>query len=165
MELIQPILVLQLLALLTLANGTPVIAKKILGNVLAHPLDAGATLSDGQPLLGRSKTVRGIVLSIVVTSLGAPWIGLDWTAGLIVAVMAMIGDLISSFTKRRMKLAPSSMVLGLDQVPESLLPALVSRLVLPLTILDIVIVTVVFFLGELAVSRVLFALAIRDRPY
>jgi hypothetical protein len=61
-----------------------VIAKKILGIVLAHPLDGGIALADGQSIFGHSKTIRGIVLSIIVTTLGTPWIGLDWTAGLVV---------------------------------------------------------------------------------
>ena len=98
---VQPFLVAQLLALLILVNGTPVIAAKIFGTVFAHPLDGGTTLADGQPLFGRSKTIRGVVLSIVATTLGAPWIGLDWTIGLLVSVTTMIGDLFSSFAKRR----------------------------------------------------------------
>jgi CDP-2,3-bis-(O-geranylgeranyl)-sn-glycerol synthase len=159
------VLVVKLMGLLVIANGTPVIAKKIMGNFLAYPLDGGLMLKDGRPLLGRSKTIRGIVLALIVTSFAAPIIGLDWTVGLLVAATAMAGDLVSSFVKRRMKREPSSMVLGLDQIPESLLPALASRYVLPLTLLDIGVVTVLFLVGELAASRVLFALAIRDRPY
>jgi hypothetical protein len=80
---VHPFLVAQLLALLILVNGTPVIATKILGTVFAHPLDGGTTLADGQPLFGHSKTIRGVVLSIVVTTSGAPWIGLDWPIGLL----------------------------------------------------------------------------------
>jgi hypothetical protein len=76
---VQPLVVVQLMVLLGLANGTPVIAKKTLGNILARPLDGGMNLADGQPLFGDSKTIRGIVLSIVVTTLGAPLIGVDWT--------------------------------------------------------------------------------------
>jgi hypothetical protein len=94
-----------------------VIAKKILGTILARPLDGGMTLADGQ--FGHSKTIRGVVLSIVVTTMGAPSIGVAWTIGLVVAATAMIGDLFSSFTKRRMNLPPGSMALGLDQTPQS----------------------------------------------
>jgi hypothetical protein len=99
------------------------------------------------------------------TTLGAPWIGLDWAIGLLVSTTTMIGDLFSSFTKRRMNLAPSSMALGLDQIPESLLPAIACRWVLPITVLDIVLVTALFFVGELVASRALYAFKIRDRPY
>jgi CDP-diglyceride synthetase len=161
----HPFLIAQLLVLLALANGAPLIAKKIFGTALAYPLDNGVTLADGQPLLGRSKTIRGIGLSIAVTTLVAPWAGLSPAAGLLASTMAMIGDLLSSFIKRRMKLAPGSMALGLDQIPESLLPAIAVRLALPVTVLDAAIVAGLFFIGELAASRALFALNIRDRPY
>lgn len=141
------------------------ITKKLLGTILAFPLDGGITLSDGQRLFGRSKTIRGVGLSIVATTLGAPLIGLDWTIGLLVSAMAMFGDLLSSFTKRRLKLPPGSMALGLDQIPESLLPAIACRWILPITVLDIVAVTVLFFAGELAASRALYTFHIRDKPY
>jgi CDP-diglyceride synthetase len=162
---VQPLIVGQLLVLLALANGTPVIAKKIFRTILVRPLDGGMTLADGQPLFGHSKTIRGVALSIVVTTLGAPWIGLDWTVGLVVSATAMIGDLFSSFTKRRMNLVPGSMALGLDQIPESFLPAVACRWILPITILDIILVTALFFVGELVISRALYAFNIRDRPY
>ena len=165
MTQVHPLLIAQILVLLILANGVPIIAKKILGAALAHFLDGGITLADGQPLFGRSKTFRGVALSIVATTLGAPWIGLDWTVGLVVAATAMIGDLFSSFTKRRMKMAPSSRALGLDQTLESLLPAIACRWVLPITVVDIVLVTALFFVGELIASRVLYTFKIRDRPY
>src|SRR5262245_8376270 len=63
------------------------------------------------------------------------------------------------------KLAPSSMALRIDQIPESLLPAIAARWALPVTVLDAAILAGLFFIGELAASRVLFALNIRDRPY
>jgi CDP-diglyceride synthetase len=165
MHHIHPFLIAQLLVLLALANGAPLIAKKVFGKALAFPLDKGITLADGQPLFGHGKTIRGIAISIVVTTLGAPWTGLPATAGFLVSAMAMIGDLLSSFVKRRMKLVSGSMALALDQVPESLLPAIAARWVLPITVLDIIFVTGLFFVCELVASRALFALNIRDRPY
>jgi hypothetical protein len=79
--------------------------------------------------------------------------------------VAMAGDLFSSFVKRRLGLPPSSMALGLDQIPESLFPLLACRLLLPLTWLDIGVAVVLFFVGELVLSRILFKLHVRDRPY
>lgn len=165
MHNLHSFLVLQLLFLVTVANGAPVIGKKSLGTVLAYPLDGGIVLADRQPLFGRSKTVRGVALSMVATALAAPWIGLDWSIGLVVSAAAMAGDLFSSFVKRRMKLAPGSMALGLDQIPESVLPALACQWLLPVSILDISLLTALFFAGELAGSRALYRLKIRDRPY
>ena len=67
----QPLVILQLLLLLMLANGTPVIAKKIFGDRYSHPLDGNLKFSDGRPLFGRSKTIRGILLAVLVTTAGA----------------------------------------------------------------------------------------------
>lgn len=161
----QPLVDLQLLVLLAVANGTPVFAKKLLGDRFAWALDGGARFVDGQPLFGRSKTIRGIVLAVLVTAAVAPLIGLDGSIGLEVGALAMAGDLFSSFLKRRLRLAPSSMALGLDQVPESLFPLLACRAALSLSAADIVVCVAVFFLGELAISRLLYRLGIRDRPY
>lgn len=82
-----------------------------------------------------------------------------------VALAALVGDMASSFTKRRLGVASSGQALGLDQIPESLLPTLVAAPPLGLGVLDVVVVTVVFFVGELVLSRVLYRLNIRDRPY
>jgi CDP-2,3-bis-(O-geranylgeranyl)-sn-glycerol synthase len=158
-------LIAQLLALLTVANGTPVIAAKVFGRALAVPVDGNADFLDGRPLFGPSKTLRGVVLSILVTSAFAPLIGLEWKLGALVAATAMIGDLFSSLLKRRMNLSASSQFVGLDQIPESLLPLLACWFLLPLTVFDIALATVIFVVGALALSRVLFKLNIRDRPY
>jgi CDP-diglyceride synthetase len=161
----HPVSILQLLVLLTLANGMPVIAKKVFREFLACPVDGGSRFVDGRPLFGHSKTVRGIVLSILITTAFAPLIGLQWKIGALVAAMAMAGDLFSSFLKRRMNFAPSTMTIGLDQVPESLLPLLACQSLLALTIMDIIVITVSFFAGSLLLSRMLFKLNIRDRPF
>jgi CDP-diglyceride synthetase len=161
----QLLLIVQFLCLLALANGMPVIAKKLMGIRLARPLDGGATSPDGRPWFGSSKTIRGIVLSVLATALAAVPVGFGWRVGVLVAIGAMAGDLFSSFLKRRMNLAPSSQAIGLDQIPESLFPAVACQWVLGLTTLDVVAIVILFFFGELALSRLLFNLHVRDRPY
>ena len=161
----QPVLIFQLLILVAVANATPVFAKKILGRALSWPLDGGAVFADCQPLLGASKTIRGVLLSALVTPLAAVLIGLNGPIGLVVALSAMVGDLASSFVKRRMGLPPSSMAIGLDQIPEALFPLLAVRLLLPVTIVEVLVGTAIFFAGSLVVSRILFTLGVRDEPY
>lgn len=161
----QPAVILQLLFLLLLANGTPVIVKKIFGGRYSQPLDGNLGFADGRPLFGRSKTIRGIVAAILVTTAGAPLIGLGWEIGLVVGCFAMLGDLFSSFSKRRLNLPSSSRASGLDQLPESLFPLLACRSLLALTPADIAACVVMFFIGEVVLSRLLYALRLRDRPY
>jgi len=157
--------ILQLLVLIALANGTPIVAKKIFGPHFCFPLDAGTVFFDGRPLFGPSKTIRGILVSVLITTASAPLIGLDLTIGAIVAGAAMAGDLFSSFVKRRLNSPPSSQALGLDQVPESLLPMLACRDALSLTIADIALGVGIFFIGALILSRFLFRAHLRDEPY
>jgi CDP-archaeol synthase len=155
----------QLLILLSLANGSPVIAKRIFGENYAAPIDGNTRFVDKRPLLGPSKTIRGVVVSLLVTALGAMLLGFQFWLGLLVASAAMAGDLLSSFLKRRLRLAPSSKATGLDQIPESLFPLLACRSVLSLTWIDIAVGCAIFFAGEVLLSRLFFWLRLRDRPY
>jgi CDP-2,3-bis-(O-geranylgeranyl)-sn-glycerol synthase len=162
---VQSSLLLQLLILLVVANGAAVAAKKLFRSVLAYPVDAGALFLDGQPLFGPSKTIRGIATSVIATSICAMLMGLGWKVGALIATFAMAGDLISSFVKRRLHRAPSSMAIGLDHIPESLLPLLVIRSLLPLSILGVVVGVTIFVIGALILSPLLFKLNLRDEPY
>lgn len=153
------------LLLAAVANGTPILTKWWLGERWASALDGGLRLWDGQPLFGTSKTVRGIVVAVAMTALASLLMGLGPGIGALAGAAAMTGDLMSSFTKRRMRLKPSSMAPGLDQIPEVLLPLLAVAGKVGLSIADIVTGVAAFWIGELLISRVLFTLKIRDRPY
>src|SRR5215472_14738167 len=82
----HPVIILQLLILLTLANGTPLVAKKLFGERYSHPLDGNVTFADGRPLFGPSKTIRGIVLAGLATTAAASVIGLRRETGLLVGL-------------------------------------------------------------------------------
>jgi CDP-2,3-bis-(O-geranylgeranyl)-sn-glycerol synthase len=153
-------LIFQLLVLLVVANGAPVLVKKALGDQLAQPFDGGAVLPDGRPLFGSSKTVRGVVSSFLATPLVALLMGFQWEVGALVAGGAVAGDLL-----RRLGFPRSSMALGLDQIPESLFPLAACRLLLPVTLVDILVGVAIFVAGGLILSPILFRLHLRDKPY
>lgn len=115
---------LKLLALLAVANGAPLVGRALLRDRFAWPLDAGVRFLDGRPLFGASKTIRGVLLALIFTPLASSLLGLGPMAGVQIAAGAMLGDLVSSFTKRRLGRPPSSQAPGLDQIPESLVPLL-----------------------------------------
>jgi CDP-2,3-bis-(O-geranylgeranyl)-sn-glycerol synthase len=156
---------LRALLLLAVANSAPLLGPKLFGQRLDTPLDGGWKFPDGRPLFGPSKTLRGIVLSLVATMLAALLLGLVWSTGALVAAFAMLGDLASSFIKRRLGRPPSSQAVLLDQVPESLLPLLVLKENLDLAAWDIAAVVLAFFGLELLLSRLLYKLHLRDQPY
>jgi hypothetical protein len=157
--------IMRVLFLLTLANGAPVVAKKVFGNRLSRALDNGVRYLDGQPLFGASKTIRGIVFSVLATFVGGYLLGLRGKTGALIGSTAMSGDVFSSFLKRRMRLPVSSRAIGLDQIPESLFPVLVCRRTLSLTVSDIAVAVITFLITELLISRVLYKFRLRDRPY
>lgn len=156
---------LKLLLLLIIANGTPIVTRQIFGRRFEYPIDFGWRLKDAQPLFGSSKTFRGVISAILVATLVAVILNLSWKHGLLIGVWAMLGDLLSSFVKRRLGMAPSSMALGLDQVPESLFPLLAVSNAFGLGWWQIVYLVVLFVVLGLLLSRVLYKFKIRRRPY
>jgi len=157
--------IFQLLALSTVANSVPMFVAWLCKDRPGTALDNGVRLKDGRPLFGASKTWRGIVSAVIASTLAAPLIGLPVPLGTLAGAGAMLGDLCSSFIKRRLGLAAGDMALGLDQIPESLFPSLLLWPFLLFTWIDIAIVLTIFLAGELVLSQLLFRLHIRNRPY
>lgn len=152
------------LLLLAVANGAPIIARNLLRNQYDRPIDGGVRWRDGRPLLGASKTVRGLVAAVTATALAGLLIGPGAGIGAACGMLAMAGDLASSFVKRRLGAAPSEPALLIDQVPEALLPSAVLAGPLGLAATDVAAVVAAFLVLELTLSRVLYRLHVRNRP-
>jgi CDP-2,3-bis-(O-geranylgeranyl)-sn-glycerol synthase len=154
------------LILLTVANGSPVLAADVFKSRWARPVDGGRMLADGRPWFGASKTWRGIVTAVLATAAAGELLQVGWQAGAAVGALAMLGDLLSSFIKRRLGITTSGRAWLLDQVPESALPALILKEPLGLSsYLDVLWVAVIFFVLEVGLSPLLYKLHIRKRPY
>lgn len=156
---------LKILVLLIIANGAPVIASKVLGGLAKFPIDANVRFLDGRPLFGPSKTVRGLISAVIVSALAAPVMGFSWQLGALFGACVMLGDLMSSFAKRRLGMASSSMAIGIDQIPESLVPLVLLHQQLGLGWQSVGVIVVAFFIIELLGSQILFKLKIRRHPY
>lgn len=155
----------RLVLLLGVANSAPIVAKHLLGGRWSAPLDAGWHFLDGRPLLGSSKTVRGLVAAVAGTACAAALLGFSLGLGAQIGALSMLGDALSSFVKRRLGITPSGRATGIDQIPEALLPLLVIRGVLALSWLQIAAITLAFFAIEIPLARLAFRLGLRDRPY
>jgi len=156
---------LKLLALIIVANGAPIIVADVLRAHWAAPVDGGLRLANGQTLFGAAKTWRGLASAFVFTIPCALLLDLPALVGVLMAGGAMLGDLTSSFIKRRLRVASSGRALGLDQIPESLLPLLAAQSFVELSATQIIVLVLAFVLIELLLSRVLFKLRLRNRPY
>lgn len=157
--------VLRLLLILGVANSAPILAKRLLGTRWALPLDGGCTFLDGRPLLGPSKTLRGLVASVLGAALAASVLDFSPATGAVMGAASMLGDALSSFVKRRLGIVSSGRATGLDQIPEALLPLLVVYTPLGLTPMEVAAITTAFFLLEMPAARLSFRLGLRDRPY
>jgi len=143
---------IEFLILIIAANGAPVLAAYLPGRWLKIPIDRGRTWCDGRRLLGHSDTVRGVIASLLLTTVIAVLLHRPAWIGLLIASFAMIGDAASSFAKRRLGLADGARAFGLDQIPESLLPLLVLMSHSGLTWADILIIVSGFVLFSVLIS-------------
>ena len=155
---------LSLLLLLT-ANGAPIIACYLLRGRGSWRVDAGLVFFDYEPLLGEAKTWRGIAAAVMCCMVIALLLGYPAVLGVQFAVYAMLGDLISSFIKRRLHITVSDRATGLDQIPEALLPLVMLQHELALGPSEIAAAVIGFFFLELGLSRLLYHWHIRKRPY
>ena len=91
------------------ANAAPV----ALGG--GPPLDGGEKWLDGKPFLGGHKTLRGCIVGVVMGLLIGVLQG-SFYSGLTQGLGAILGDLVSSFLKRRWDIAPGEGFPLLDQL-------------------------------------------------
>ena len=153
------------LFLILVANGAPVLLSYVLSHHVSYPVDFGLKLNDKQYLLGRTKTWRGIVVSLVATVLVAILIGYDVVTGAVISLLAMSGDLLSSFIKRRLMKNESSQAFLLDQVPESLFPSLWLLKMDYIDLTQVMVIVICFIIIELVLSVVLYKVGVRKQPY
>jgi len=118
-------IVAKLVLFLVWVNFLPFAAHLLLGQRYGRPVDRGRTWVDGRPMLGPHKTTLGILSSMTGGAAAAPLLGVSWRVAASAAVLAMVGDLASSFIKRRLGYPSGKPVIGLDQGLEGALPLLV----------------------------------------
>jgi CDP-2,3-bis-(O-geranylgeranyl)-sn-glycerol synthase len=131
----------------------------------AQALDLGRQLHDGRPVFGPSKTWRGLATALITSCILSMVFGYGLWFGFVFGVLVMSGDLISSFIKRRMNLKSSEQRMGLDQLPESFIPSVYAVGYLGQSWWWAVLLALAFMLLEILISKPLFWLNIRKRPY
>ena len=156
---------LNLLLLIIVANGAPILARVALKDKFDLAIDFGLYFPDNKPIFGHSKTWRGVIAAILVTCFTAWFLGYSPVTGILVAIYAVLGDLLSSFIKRRLAMPPSSMAHLLDQIPESLLPVFFMKETFQLDIYSVILLVILFIVIELTFSQVLYKWGIRQRTY
>ncbi len=109
------------------ANATPV----ILGG--GKPLDLGLKWMDGERIFGDHKTFRGLLAGLLVGTIIGAMQGRDFI-GFFQSLGALLGDLMSSFLKRRLKRKPGQWTPVLDEEGFLVFALIISNLIEPLTL-------------------------------
>ena len=140
------------------ANATPV----ALGGGPA--LDGGEKWLDGKPFLGSHKTLRGCIFGtlaglIIGVIQGNPLAGLTQGFG------AILGDLIGSFLKRRLDIAPGASLPILDQIDFILTAILISQPFTRATFTEMTVITIVTIPIHYLVNYISWMTKMKDHPW
>ena len=101
-----------------IANMTPVFVRKL--PILDFPIDGGKKLN-GKPLLGKNKTVRGLIFGtlaggvtgIIISATSFPY---AWWWGFLIGFAALLGDALKSVVKRQMGIRSGGSFMPFDQI-------------------------------------------------
>lgn len=127
--------------------------------------------------LGSHKTVLGFTLGVAVAVLTSfvqsrvMWSGSltepdSWLdTGLRLGVGALGGDVVKSFVKRRVGIAPGRPWIPLDQLDFAVGALILAAPIARLTVADALVVLAVTFVGDVAVNHVAHALGVRDSAW
>lgn len=140
------LVVIKVTVFLLWLNFLPPLANILWGERFNRPVDGGRLWLDGHPLFGDHKTIRGILVCLLGGTIVAPLLGVGFPLAAAAALLAMTGDLLSSFIKRRLNMPSGRNVIGIDQIFESLFPALLLKGIFHLTWLQILILLLLFIL-------------------
>lgn len=148
------------------ANATPV----VLGG--GRPIDAGKKFIDGRPIFGAGKTVQGFLAGLAAGTFVGLLQGIaagplpDYLAlGFLLALGALLGDLLGSFIKRRLGIKRGGLAPGLDQL-SFVVVALLAASPLALPSWEIVLTIIIITLPiHLATNFGGYKLGLKSRPY
>ena len=148
------------------ANAAPV----LLGG--GAPLDMGKKFLDGRRIFGDGKTIRGFACGLVVGTIVGILQGIASASlreylllGFLLALGALLGDLASSFIKRRLGIERGGAAPGLDQLSFVVVALLLAS---PVNLPSWQVIAVILIITppiHLATNFIGYKLGLKDRPY
>lgn len=164
-----------------LANMAPVFAKNI--NFLKYPMDFNLTFRSKR-ILGDHKTWRGFFSAVIIGIIfcliqkyvyqfsAIQKISLiDYSTinpiilGIILGAGAMIGDCIKSFFKRQINIQPGECFIFFDQVDWVIGSLLLSTIYIRITLTQIIISLILFFLLHILMKHIGYYLKLDDKKW
>jgi CDP-2,3-bis-(O-geranylgeranyl)-sn-glycerol synthase len=146
------------------ANAVPV----VFGG--GQPLDLSKTFSDGKPIFGSHKTFRGFFAGLIIGTLVGigeslvfnnynPFLGFALSLG------ALIGDLSGAFAKRRLGLAPGTLLPVVDQIDFVLFALLFSLPIAPPTLIMTLIILIITIPIHLLTNLLAYLAHVKRKPW
>jgi len=148
------------------ANATPI----VLGG--GRPIDAGKKFADGRSIFGAGKTVQGFIAGLaagtfvgLLQGIAAGTLSRYLALGFLLALGALLGDLLGSFIKRRLGIKRGGLAPGLDQL-SFVVVALLAASPLALPSWEIVLTIIITTLPiHLATNFGGYKLGLKSKPY
>ena len=148
------------------ANATPI----VLGG--GRPIDAGKKFTDGRSIFGAGKTVQGFIAGLaagtfvgLLQGIAAGTLSRYLALGFLLALGALLGDLLGSFIKRRLGIKRGGLAPGLDQL-SFVVVALLAASPLALPSWEIVLTIIIITLPiHLATNFGGYKLGLKSKPY
>ncbi|BFI75146.1 CDP-2,3-bis-(O-geranylgeranyl)-sn-glycerol synthase [Sulfurisphaera ohwakuensis] len=147
------------------ANGSAPFVKN------GTPIDFRKNFVDGRRLLGDGKTFEGLLVAVTFgTTVGiilAKFLGIYWIyVSFIESLLAMLGDMVGAFIKRRLGLARGARAIGLDQL-DFILGATLALIIskISLNIYEFLSIVVIAFVLHILTNNVAYRLKIKSVPW
>ena len=128
------------------------------------PLDGGGKWLDGKPFLGSHKTLRGSIVGILAGLLIGVLQG-NPLAGITQGIGAILGDLLSSFLKRRWDVAPGESSPLLDQLDFILVAIILSQPFTRASITEMIIIIIVTIPIHYMMNYISWRMKMKDHPW
>jgi len=162
------------------ANASPLFLSSLLKKL--HPLDLNKKFFDGQRILGDGKTIEGTAFGFLVgmiyfsvfllvdKSLNILHLYHSYLEGVLIVSGALVGDIVGSFVKRRLKIKQGDILPIFDQVGFIIFAYVFYLLVFPpplgISPMDfIVFVSLITFFVHILTNLVAFKFGIKSAPY
>jgi CDP-2,3-bis-(O-geranylgeranyl)-sn-glycerol synthase len=149
------------------ANATPPLLTHWLGS--GHPIDAGRRWH-GNPLFGEHKTWEGLVggtcagVAAFAMQRAIDGLGVPWSFGIAISFGALAGDLVKSFAKRQLAIAPGRSWFPFDQLDYIAGALIAGWPFLRFPPIAIAAIAVTFFVLHLVVSAAGYAMGVKSAP-
>lgn len=140
-------------------------------------LDLGRNYSDGRPVFGKGKTLRGAVLGFLVGFLASAavyYLLPDYTSilvqnylffGLLASSGAILGDVVASFFKRRLGFESGKEVILLDQLDFIIGAIVLGMIVYVPSLLEIAVFIVITLIAHRIANIIAYLWKLKKVPY